>query len=75
MAKPTSKKKRNKLIVALLAPILLILFIVGWNLYYVGQKRQPNIKQPQKPIKKAPTEQNNIELIMVPQQEKEILGN
>lgn len=75
MAKPTSKKKRNKLIVALLAPILIIPFIVGWSLYYIGQKHQPNVKQPQRPIKKTPMEQNNSELSMIPQQEKEILAN
>jgi hypothetical protein len=74
MAKPTARKKRNKLIAALLAPILIIPVIVGWSLYYIGQKRQPNIKQPQKTIKKTPTE-NNIESIMIPQQEKEILAN
>jgi hypothetical protein len=33
LTKPTSKKKRNKLIIALLAPILLILLIAGWFLY------------------------------------------
>ena len=72
MAKPTSKKKRSKLTVALLAPILIIVFIVGWSLSYIGQSRAT--KQPQKPNNKTPTKQNNIELI-IPQQEKEIQRN
>ena len=35
MTKPTNRKKRNKLTVALLAPILIIVFIVGWSLYWI----------------------------------------
>jgi uncharacterized iron-regulated membrane protein len=33
MTKPTSKKKRSKLTIALLAPILIVLLIAGWYLY------------------------------------------
>ena len=72
---PSSRKKRSKLTVALLAPILTIVFIVGWSLYWIGQSRQPNTKQPQKTINKTPTKQDNIELIVIPPQEKEILAN
>jgi nitrogen fixation-related uncharacterized protein len=75
MTKPTTRKKRDKLTVALLAPILIIVFIVGWSLYWIGQSGQLKEKQPQKPIKKTPAKQDNIELIMIPPQEKEILAN
>ncbi|MGA3288882.1 MAG: hypothetical protein ABSD42_01405 [Candidatus Bathyarchaeia archaeon] len=75
MTKLTTRKKRSKLTVALLAPILIIVFIVGWSLYWIGQSRQPNTKQPQKTINKTPTKQDNIELIVIPPQEKEILAN
>ena len=74
MAKSTSRKKRNKLTVALLAPILLIVFIVGWSLYWIGQSGQPKAKQPQKPINKTPAKQDEVELIMIPQEEQ-ILAN
>jgi Tfp pilus assembly protein PilO len=75
MTKPATRKKRDKLTVALLAPILIIIFIVGWSLYWIGQSGQLNTKQPQKPINKTPAKQDNIELIMIPPQEKEILAN
>ena len=75
MTKLTTRKKRSKLTVALLAPILIIVFIVGWSLYWIGQSRQLNEKQPQKSINKTPTKQGNIELIMIPPQEEQILAN
>jgi len=75
MTKSNTRKKRNKLTIALLAPISIIVFIVGWSLYWIGQSGQRNTKQPQKPIKKTPAEQDQVELIVIPLQEKEILAN
>jgi Tfp pilus assembly protein PilO len=75
MTKPTTRKKRSKLTVALLAPILIIVFIVGWSLYWIGQSRQPNTKQPQKTINKTPAKQDNVKLIVIPQQEEQILAS
>ena len=72
---PTSRKKRSKLTVVLLAPILIIVFIVGWSLYCIEQPGQLNEKQPQKSINKTPAKQDNIELIMIPPQEEQILAN
>jgi len=75
MNKPTARKKRGKITIAILAPILTILFIVGWTLYCIGQRSPTKEKQVQKPINKTPTKQDNIELIMIPQDEKEIITN
>jgi hypothetical protein len=47
MTKLTHRKKRSKLTIALLAPILAIAFIVSWSISWIGQ---PKAKQPQKPI-------------------------
>ena len=75
MTKPTKRKKRSKITIALLAPILTILFLVGWTLNCIGQRNPKNEKQLQKPIPKAPTKQHNIELIIIPQEEKETIAN
>jgi hypothetical protein len=75
MTKSTSRKKRNKLTRILLLPIFAPIFLVGWSLYWIGQPGQPKAKQPQKPINKTPAKQDAFELIMIPQQEKEILTN
>lgn len=75
MTKLTSRKKRNKLQVVLLAPILAIVFLVGWSLCCIGQTNQPKASQPQKPINKTPTDQNEIELFVIPQQEEQILAS
>ena len=75
MTKPTNRKKRGKLTILLLAPILAIVFIAGWSLYWIGQSTQPQTKQPQKPTNKTPTNQNEIELIIIPKQEEQTLTN
>jgi flagellar basal body-associated protein FliL len=75
MTKPTPRKKRNKLTTVLLAPILIIVFIVGWSLYWIGQSGQRNTKQPQKPINKTPPKQDNVELIVISPKEQQILAN
>jgi hypothetical protein len=75
MTKPITRKKRNKLTVALLAPILIIIFIVGWSLYWIGQSGPLNEKQPQKPINKTPPKQDEVELIVISPQEEQILAN
>jgi flagellar basal body-associated protein FliL len=74
MTKPTSRKKRNKLITVLLAPLLIIAFIVGWSLSWIGQSGQTKANQPQKPTNKTLAEQNEVELIMI-DQEEQILTN
>ncbi len=75
MIKPTNRKKRSKLTIFLLAPILAIVFVAGWSLYWIGQSNQPQTKQPQKTTNKTPTNHNEIELIMIPKQEEQILTN
>ena len=72
--KPLYRKKRSKLHVALLAPILAILFIFGWSLYCIGQTNHPKIKQPKRLINKTPADQNEIELVVIPKQEQ-IIAN
>lgn len=73
MAKPTNRKNRSKLTIALVAPILIIIFIVGWTLYWRGQ--QGTTKQPQKPNNKTPAKQDKIELIAILPQEEQIIAN
>ena len=73
MIKPTIRKKRSKLKVALLSPIFIVVFIVGWSLYFIGQSGQPKSKQPQKPVIKKPAQPDEIELIVIPQEERQIL--
>jgi flagellar basal body-associated protein FliL len=73
MIKPTIRKKRSKLKVALLSPIFITVFIVGWSLYFIGQSEQQKAKQPQKPVIKKPAQPNEIELIVIPQEESQIL--
>jgi cytoskeletal protein RodZ len=73
MTKPTHRKKRNKLAVALSAPMLAVVLLVGWSLSWIGQSRAP---QPQKPTTKTQATQDSIELIMIPTPEEEqILAN
>ena len=67
MTKPTNRKKRNRATRILLSPIIVIIFIVGWSLYYIGQS---NHKQKQKPTIITPTKQKELELILIPKEEQ-----
>jgi hypothetical protein len=70
MVKITGRKKRSKLTAAILSPILLIVFIVGWVLFITGQSRPRKMKQTQKPIKSTPAPQDNVALIVIPAEEE-----
>lgn len=68
--KPLYRKKRGKFHVFLFAPILAIVFMVGWSFFWVGQASLPKMRQLRKPINKASTDQKEIELIVLPQEEQ-----
>ena len=74
MTKPTNRKKRNKLTILLLAPVMALTFIVGWSLCSIGQIGLQNTKQPQKQTAINHAKQDTVELFMIPQ-EKQILAN
>ena len=70
--KKTSKKNRSKLTKILIAPALAIVFVVGWSLYYIGQPRH---KKNQKPANTTQPKHENVELMMIPTEEKITITN
>lgn len=72
MTKPIKRKKRSKLTLLLLAPVLMIVFIVGWSLTWIGEARSPKAKQMHKPINKTPEKQEEFELVVISNQEEQI---
>lgn len=64
---PERNKKPRKLKTILLAPFLAIGFFIGWILYVVGDKQ---VTKQQK--KSTPINQDNIQLMMIPQEEQTI---
>ena len=72
MTKTSTKKNRNKLTKILIAPALALVFAVGWSLYYIGQPRH---MKNQKPTKTTQSKPENVELMMIPQEEKVTITN
>jgi hypothetical protein len=72
MAHTVRGKKRSKLKGAPFTPVFIVLFVVGWIVYWIGQFLHLKTKQPLKPIGKMFAKQNEVELMVVSQQEKEI---
>jgi flagellar basal body-associated protein FliL len=72
MTKRPTRKKRNKLTILLLAPVMVITFIVGWSLYWIGNTKH---KQPQAPTSKKQTKQEPVQLIVIPRQEEQTITN
>lgn len=67
----TIRKKRSKLSIAILFPLLAVVFLVGWTLACIGQSKQPKAKQNQKIINKTP-EKEEVDLVFIPRQEEQI---
>ena len=72
MRKTTTKKHRSKLAKILIVPALAIVFAVGWSLYYIGHPRH---KKNQKPTNTTQLKHENVELMMIPQEEKVTIAN
>ena len=70
--KKTSKKNRSKLTKILIAPALAIVFVVGWSLYYIGQPRH---MKNQKQTNTTQPKHENVELMMIPTEEKITITN
>jgi flagellar basal body-associated protein FliL len=72
MTKRHNRKKRSKLTILLLAPIMALTFIVGWSLYWIGNTKS---KQKNSTTPKIPTEHDSIQLIVIPSQEEQTIPN
>jgi flagellar basal body-associated protein FliL len=72
MTKRPNRKKRSKFAIFLLAPVMALTFIVGWSLYWIGNKQQ---KQPQAPTPKIHAEQDPVQLMVIPVQQEQIITN
>ena len=72
MTKRPNRKKRSKLAILLLAPVMALTFIVGWSLYWIGNTKQ---KQPQAPTPKMRAEQDPVQLIVISRQEEQTITN
>ena len=70
MTKRPNRKKRSKLAILLLAPVIALTFIVGWSLYWIGNKQQ---KQTQATTPKIDAEQDPVELMVIPMQEEQTI--
>jgi len=68
MTRPTHRKKRSKITIILLFPIMAIVFLFGWGLYWIGQKETKHPKNPI--IKTAPKQKVELELTVIPQEEQ-----
>ncbi len=75
MTTPTNRKNRNKLARLIAAPLLSIVFMAGWSLYWIGLPRHQNTIQLQKPTSKPFEKQDEVELIVIPQQEEQIIAS
>jgi hypothetical protein len=72
MTKRSNRKKRSKIAILLLAPVMALTFLVGWSLYWIGSTKQ---KQPLAITPKTHAKQDNVQLIVIPRQEEQIITN
>jgi flagellar basal body-associated protein FliL len=65
MRKAPKRRKRNRAIMVLLLPVMAILWLIGWGLYWVGSK-----KQPAKPAKSNRQEDEDVTFTMLMPEQK-----
>jgi hypothetical protein len=70
MTKPLHRKKRSKAIRILFAPIIAIVFLVGWGFYWIGQSGNKKQK-----MGKAALKPENVHLMAIPLQEEQAITN
>jgi len=56
---PKSKKKRSRAVIVLLLPVVVILWIFGWSLYWIGRQRESRKSEPAS----SPQEKDNVTLV------------
>jgi hypothetical protein len=72
MTKAPKKRKRSKLTILLLAPIMAFTFIIGWSLYWIGNTK---LKQKHSTDPKIRTDHDPIQLMVIPNQEEKAITN
>lgn len=75
MAKTLRRKKRSKLTTVLLSPVLIIVFMAGWSLAYIGQSKLQKANQPEKPTNNTTTKKEEVELVFISNHEEQIRAN
>ena len=72
MTKRPNRRKRSKISILLLAPVMALTFIVGWSLYWIGNTKH---KQHHAPTPKIHIEQDPVQLMVIPVQEEQTITN
>jgi hypothetical protein len=72
MRKRPNRKKRSKLTILLLAPVMALTFMVGWSLYWIGNTKH---KQPQVASPRIHAKQDTVQLMVIPRQEEQTITN
>jgi hypothetical protein len=70
MTKPLHRKKRSRATRILFAPIIALVFLVGWSFYWIGQSGNKKQK-----IGKAASKPENVHLMAIPLEEEQTLKN
>jgi hypothetical protein len=72
MTKRSNRKNRSKLAIFLLAPVMALTFMIGWSLYWIGNKKH-NRQQVAAP--KIHGKQDILTLMVIPRQEEQTITN
>jgi hypothetical protein len=72
MTKSIQKKRHRKITLIFLAPILTVIYLLGWSLYCAGQS---TLIQPEKTTNKTPSQIDNKDLETIPLPEEQTITN
>jgi len=75
LAASKRRHKRNKAMRIMLLPVMIFMFLIGWSMYWIGNRKRP-VKRQRKPLKKEKDNvKDNVTVIPIVYEEPEEIAN
>lgn len=75
MATSKGKRKRNKAMIIMLLPMLIVIFIIGWFMYWMGDEKRTDKIQHKPPKQQKQPEKDNVTIMPIVFEEPQEIPN
>jgi flagellar basal body-associated protein FliL len=69
------KRERSKAMTIILLPMLIVIFFIGWVMYWVGNEKRGDKMQRKSPTQRKQPEQDNVTFMPIIFEEPEEIAN
>jgi len=75
LATSKGKRKRNKTMTIMLLPMLIVIFIIGWFMYWMGDEKRSTKTQHKPPKQHEQPEKDNVTILPIIFEEPQEITN